>query len=54
VGYVLSRTIGLPGMPVEEWLEPLGVLSLPVEALFVGLWPAYLRPSYKGGKNTPS
>jgi uncharacterized membrane protein YfcA len=36
-GYVISRTIGLPGMPVEEWLEPLGVLSLLVEGLFIGL-----------------
>ena len=37
VGYVISRTAGLPGLPVEEqWLEPLGVLSLVVEALFVG------------------
>jgi uncharacterized membrane protein YfcA len=37
-GYVISRTVGLPGLPVEtEWLEPLGVLSLVVEALFVGL-----------------
>jgi len=36
-GYVISRTIGLPGMPVEEWLEPLGVISLLVEGLFVGL-----------------
>jgi uncharacterized membrane protein YfcA len=27
-GYVISRTVGLPGLPVEtEWLEPLGVLS---------------------------
>src|SRR5215204_7826919 len=32
-GYVISCTIGLPGLPVEEWLEPLGVLSLLVEAL---------------------
>src|SRR3982751_3533200 len=24
VGYMLSRTIGLPGLPVQEWLEPLG------------------------------
>ena len=38
-GYVISRTIGLPGLPVEEeWLEPLGLLSLLVEALFVGLY----------------
>jgi hypothetical protein len=37
-GYAISRTVGLPGLPVEtEWLEPLGVLSLLVEGLFVGL-----------------
>jgi uncharacterized membrane protein YfcA len=36
-GYVISRTVGLPGLPVEEeWLEPLGVLSLLVEGLFLG------------------
>ena len=29
VAYVISRTVGLPGLGVEEeWLEPLGVLSL--------------------------
>ncbi|MBV9452509.1 MAG: hypothetical protein JOZ19_00065 [Rubrobacter sp.] len=38
LGYVISRTIGLPGLPVEEWLEPLGILSLLVEGLFVGLY----------------
>ena len=45
-GYVVSRTVGLPGLPVEtEWLEPLGVLSLIVEALFVGLCLAiFARP----------
>lgn len=37
VGYVISRTIGLPGLPVGEWLEPLGVLSLLAEGLFIGL-----------------
>ncbi len=36
VGYVISRTVGLPGLPVEsEWLEPLGVLSLVVEGIYV-------------------
>jgi len=45
-GYVISRTIGLPGMPVEDWLEPLGVLSLVVEGLFIGLWLAiFARPA---------
>ena len=45
-GYVISRTLGLPGMPVEVWLEPLGVLSLLVEGLFIGLGLAILvRPA---------
>jgi hypothetical protein len=45
-GYVISRTVGLPGLPVEtEWLEPLGVLSLLVEALFVGVYLAILAPA---------
>ena len=35
VGYVLSRTVGLPGMEIEEWLQPVGVLSLAVEVVFV-------------------
>ena len=39
VGYILSRTVGLPWLGVDEaWLEPLGVLSLVAEALFVGLY----------------
>ena len=39
VGYVVSRTIGLPGLGVDDaWFEPLGVLSLVAEALFVGLY----------------
>jgi uncharacterized membrane protein YfcA len=47
-GYVISRTIGLPGMDVEEWLEPLGVLSLIIEALFLGLWLATFARPLKG------
>jgi len=45
VGYVISRTTGLPGLPVEEWLEPLGILSLLVEGLFVGLYLTVTRLS---------
>jgi len=50
-GYVISRTVGLPGLPVEEeWLEPLGVLSLLVEALFVGLYlTVFVRPTGGSG-----
>jgi len=35
VGYVISRTVGLPGLEPDVWLEPLGVLSLVVEAAFI-------------------
>ncbi|MDD5370797.1 MAG: hypothetical protein PHQ40_17080 [Anaerolineaceae bacterium] len=35
IGYVLSRTVGLPGMEIEAWLTPTGVLSLVVEAIFL-------------------
>lgn len=40
IGYVVSRTIGLPGLPAanETWLEPPGVASLVVEGLFVALF----------------
>ena len=39
VGYVASRTVGLPGLPAEPdaWLEPLGVLSLIAEGIFTAL-----------------
>lgn len=34
-GYIISRTIGLPGLEVDpHWSEPLGVASLIVEGLF--------------------
>lgn len=39
VGYIASRTVGLPGLPAEpdEWLEPLGVISLLAEVVFCGI-----------------
>ena len=40
VGYVISRTAGLPGLGVDEWLEPVGLLPLAAEALFISV---YLR-----------
>ncbi len=48
IGYVLSRTVGLPGLPPEPdaWLEPMGVASLVVEGLFILLFlSARRRPS---------
>lgn len=35
VMYVISRTVGLPQLPVDDWGEPIGVTSLIVEAAFV-------------------
>lgn len=37
LGYIASRTVGMPGLPAEPdaWLEPIGVASVIVEALFV-------------------
>ncbi len=38
IGYIISRTVGLPGMEVDTaWFEPLGVLSIIVEGIFVAL-----------------
>jgi len=50
-GYGISRTVGLPGLGVEEeWLEPLGLLSLLVEALFMGLYVMVsVRPTGESG-----
>jgi len=42
VGFILSRTTGLPGFKEEEW-EALGVLSLVVEAGFIGVALTRLR-----------
>src|SRR5713101_5764816 len=38
VAYVVSRTMGLPGIVPDIWLEPLGILSLMVEAAFIVLF----------------
>lgn len=38
VGYVISRTTGLPPLPPDEWLEPLGVASLVIEAAFLAVY----------------
>ena len=37
-GYVVSRTVGIFGLPPDAWMEPIGVLSLIVEGLFVVLF----------------
>jgi hypothetical protein len=47
VGYVLGRTVGLPGLPAEPdaWLEPLGVASLIAEAVFLTAFAMTRRPA---------
>lgn len=42
VGYAWSRTLGMPGMNVEEWFNPYGVVSLSIEGIFLLL--LFLRP----------
>ncbi|MEP7135944.1 MAG: hypothetical protein ABI904_13525 [Chloroflexota bacterium] len=34
-GYAWSRTLGMPGMNVEEWITPYGVISMSVEIAFL-------------------
>jgi hypothetical protein len=45
--YIASRTIGLPGLEVDEaWFEPLGVASLLVEGLYVLVYASVvIRPT---------
>jgi hypothetical protein len=35
VAYIVSRTVGLPGIAIEEWSDPLGLGSLAVEGAFL-------------------
>lgn len=47
-GYVISRMAGLPGLGVDVWMEPIGLLSLAVEALFIDV---YLK-AFSSARNT--
>ena len=37
-GYAWSRTQGMPGMVVEEWFTPYGIVAMAVEGVFVLLF----------------
>ena len=37
-GYIWSRTLGMPGMEVEEWLSPYGIVAMTVEGIFLVLF----------------
>ena len=41
-GYAWSRTLGMPGMEVEEWFIPYGIVAMTLEAIFVLL--LFFRP----------
>jgi hypothetical protein len=45
--YIVSRTIGLPGLEIDDdWFEPLGVASLLVEGLYVLVYASVMtRPT---------
>ncbi len=43
--YLVSRTIGLPGLTGGAFFEPIGLLSLLVEGLFVVLYARVVEPS---------
>jgi hypothetical protein len=45
VGFLLSRTVGLPGYHETDWEPPYGVLSLITEVAFVLAFLAWLKKS---------
>jgi hypothetical protein len=47
-GYIISRTLGLPGLGPDVWLEPLGIASLIVEAAYVWLAVRALADTERG------
>jgi uncharacterized membrane protein YhdT len=50
VGYIVSRTAGIFGLPPDVWMEPLGIASLVVEALFIVV---ALRAFTASGQESP-
>ena len=46
LGYVASRTVGLPQIPAEPdaWLEPLGLVSLAAEGAFLVIYGWVMNP----------
>ncbi|MGB3684182.1 MAG: hypothetical protein WA990_17015 [Rubrobacteraceae bacterium] len=53
VAYIVSRTVGLPGLAETAFFETLGILSLLVEALFTGL-AAYILSGNSRRSTAPS
>jgi peptidoglycan/LPS O-acetylase OafA/YrhL len=54
VMYIISRTVGLPGVGVDDaWFEPMGAASLVVEGLFVLLYAYVMTRSAPGRAAAP-
>ena len=51
-GYIMSRTVGLPGMEIGEWQNPYGMLSLLLEVTFLVL--VFQKSLWKGTVLSPS
>ena len=52
--YIISRTVGLPGIDVDTWAEPLGTLSLIAEGLFTLLYLAAMQLGVEEPKLIPA
>lgn len=53
-GYTWSRTLGMPGMNVEEWFSPYGIVAMTAEGLFlliVVFRPWHIRADYSATVN---
>lgn len=56
LGYIQSRTLGMPGMEVEAWYDPIGIPALIIETLFLTVlvlarpWSA---PGIRGAETSP-
>jgi drug/metabolite transporter (DMT)-like permease len=51
-GFIVSRTVGLPGFHESEW-EISGIITLILEACFVGLAIAQFAPARQGQRQRP-
>lgn len=38
VSYIVSRTLGLPGLEGSTWANPVGTVAMGLEALYIGLY----------------
>ena len=51
VAYIISRTVGLPGLAEADFFEPTGIISLVVEALYVIVYLAAMSGSPQSARS---